>query len=118
MELENLENLVNLTVSTEKGLFLYQFSEDTANCPNINSKTVLFLSKQNFRSTIPESLNLMSEGFNGKRESTSESEICDFESASSVNEKILRLKISMDDSPGMAVMASIAKLVQEQRDWI
>lgn len=113
MELENLEDLIDLTISTEERLFLSQLSENAAYCPDVNSKAVLFLTKQNFGGTIPESLNLMSECFNGKREGSSKSEICNFESSCSINEKILGLKIPMDDPPSMAVVDAIAKLVEK-----
>lgn len=65
MELEYLENLINFTVSTEKGFLFSQLRENAANCPNVNSQAVLFLTEQHFRSSVPKGLDLMRECFNG-----------------------------------------------------
>lgn len=53
MELEDFEDLINFAISAKKRLFLNEFGENASNSPNINSKTVLPLTKQNFRSPIP-----------------------------------------------------------------
>lgn len=37
VELEDFEDLIDLTISTEKRLLLHQLSEDAANCPDVNS---------------------------------------------------------------------------------
>lgn len=86
MELENFENLVNLTVTTEKWFLLHELSKDASYSPDIDSKTVLLLSEQDFGCSVPEGLDLMREGFDRETESTSKAEVCDFESACSVNE--------------------------------
>ena len=44
MVLENLEDLIDLAIACEKRLSFDHFSENTSDRPNINSKTVLFLS--------------------------------------------------------------------------
>ena len=65
MKLEYLEDLIDFTVSAEERLLFSQFSEDTANCPDVNSQAVLFLSKQDFGSSVPECLDLMRQSFDG-----------------------------------------------------
>ena len=65
MELEDLKDLIDLTIPTEHWLLFHQLSEDAANCPDIHTQTVLLLPKENFRSSIPKSLNFMGESFNG-----------------------------------------------------
>lgn len=70
VELENLENLVDFTIAAEEGLLFDQFCEDAANCPNIHSQTVLFLSQKHLRRPVPKSLDLVSEGLDGQAEGT------------------------------------------------
>ena len=60
VELEYFENLIYLTISTVKCFFFNKFCKNAANSPNINSKTILFLSKQDFGCAVPKSFNLMS----------------------------------------------------------
>jgi len=78
VELENLENLINFRITSEQGLFLNQFSKNASNSPNINTKTVLFLSQQYFWSSVPECFNLMSKCFDWDSESSGQSEIGNF----------------------------------------
>ena len=68
MELEYLEDLINLTISAEERLLFCQLSKNAANCPDVNSKTVLFLSKQNLWGSVPEGFDLMRKSFDGKTE--------------------------------------------------
>lgn len=65
MELENLEDLIDFTVSTEHRLLFHQLSKDAADCPDIYTQTVLLLPEENLRSSVPKSLNLMSESLDG-----------------------------------------------------
>jgi len=44
MVLEDLEDLINLAITSEERLSFDHLSENTSNRPNINSKAVLFLS--------------------------------------------------------------------------
>ena len=68
MELEYLEDLINLTISTEERLLFCQLSKDAAHCPDVHSQTVLFLSKQDFWCSVPEGFDLMRKSFDGKTE--------------------------------------------------
>ena len=70
MELEDLEDLIDLTVSAEEWLLFCELGENASDSPDINSETVLFLAQQNFGSSIPECLDLMCKSFDGKRECT------------------------------------------------
>ena len=85
MELENLEDLIDLAVSTEERFLFSELGEDAANSPDINSETILFLSEQNFGCSIPECLNLMSESLDGKGKGACKSKVSNFESISAVN---------------------------------
>ncbi len=100
MELENFENLVE------------------AYRPNVNPQTVLLLSKQDLRCSVPKCFNLVSKGFDWETKSSCESEISNFKSSSAINEKILRLKVSVDDSPGVTIVDSVAKLIEKQLNLV
>ena len=43
VELENLEDLIDFAISTEKWFFFDELGEDASDCPNINSQAILFL---------------------------------------------------------------------------
>jgi len=60
----------------------------------------------------------MSQSLNGQSESSGKPKISDFESASAINEQILRFEVSMNDSSGVAVVDSVAQLVEKQFDLI
>ena len=60
----------------------------------------------------------MSKSLDGNTECTCESEIGDFQVARSINQKILRLQIPMDNSARVAVIDSIDELVEEELDLV
>jgi len=78
MELENLEDLVDFTISTEERFLLRQFGKNAANCPDVNSEAVLFLSEQNFGCSVPQGFDFVGEGFDGKGKGACKSKICNF----------------------------------------
>ena len=51
--LENFEDLVNFGVAHEEWLSLHHFGEDAPSWPEINSKRICFLAKEDFRAPIP-----------------------------------------------------------------
>ena len=65
MELENLEDLIDFTVSTEHRLLFHELSEDASDCPDIYTQAVLLLPKENLGCSVPKSLNLMGESLDG-----------------------------------------------------
>ena len=114
VELEDLEDLVDLTVSAEERLLFDQFCEDAAHCPNVHSQTVLLLAQKHLGRPVPQSLNFVSESLDGQAEGTGKAKISNFESAHLVNQQILRLEVPVDDPPGVAVVEAVAQLVEEQ----
>lgn len=113
VELEDLEDLVDLAVSAEERLLLHQFGEDAADCPDVHTQTILLLAQENLRRTVPKRLNLMSQGLDGETEGSGQAKVSNLEGSSLINEQILRLEIAMDDAPRVAVIESIAKLIEE-----
>ena len=79
VELENLEYLINFTVTAEERLLFDKLSKDASNCPDIHTQTVLPLSKEDFRCAVPEGLNLMCESLDGNSKSARKPKICNFE---------------------------------------
>jgi hypothetical protein len=76
--LENFEDLVNFTISCEKRSSLSHLCENASSRPEINSKRVSFLAKQDFRATVPKCDHFMSVGLNGKTEGSRKTKICKF----------------------------------------
>lgn len=79
MELENFENLVDLAVAHEQSLLLNQLSKNTADCPDIDSETILALAQKDFGGAIPESFDFVREGLNWNAKSAGKSKVCDFQ---------------------------------------
>lgn len=78
MILEDFEDLIDLTVPTEKRFLLNELSEDASDSPNIDSQAVLALSQQDLRGSIPQGLDLMGKGLDGYAKGAGKSEIGDF----------------------------------------
>lgn len=70
VELEDFEDLIDLWIAREQGLFLNEFSKNASNGPDIDSQAVLFLSEQHFRGPVPKGLDFMGEGFDWKSKSS------------------------------------------------
>ena len=101
--LEDLEDLIDLRVSTEEDSLVCDFKENASHRPDINSWIVNFSSKQNFRCTIPEGDDFMGILLDGIVVGPCQSKICqlDVESFSTIDQNVLRLEIAMDDSIGV-----------------
>ena len=104
VKLENLKDLIDLRIAHEEWSFLDELGEDATDGPHVDAKGVLSLSQQDFWGSVPQSLNLMCEGFDGDGEGSCEAEIANFDIAFLVNEQILWLQIPVDDSFGMTVV--------------
>jgi len=79
VELKNLKDLIDFTVSTKECFFLDEFSKDASNCPDIHAEAVLPLAEQNLWRAVPEGLDLMREGLNWNSKSAGEAKISNFE---------------------------------------
>jgi hypothetical protein len=118
VELENLKDLVDLTIPAEHGLFLHQFGKDASDRPDIDSEAVLLLPEENLGRPVPEGLDLVREGLDGQAEGAGESEVGNLEGARLVDEKILGLEVAVDDPARVAVVEAIAELVEEELDLV
>lgn len=85
MELEDLKDLIDFTISTKERFLLNQFCENTANCPNIHAQTVLLLSEQDLWGSVPKGLNFMGKSLDGQAESPGQSEVSNLEISLFVN---------------------------------
>mmetsp|Transcript_34194 Transcript_34194/g.80530 ORF Transcript_34194/g.80530 Transcript_34194/m.80530 type:complete len:223 (-) Transcript_34194:284-952(-) len=94
-------DLVNFGVSREERSFRHHFNKDCTNGPDIDRRCISLAPQKNLWRTVPQSHNLVSEGSNWWAERTSESKICELETAIPRHEKILRLQISMHNSSGV-----------------
>lgn len=118
VELEDFEDLIDFGVSHEEGFLFDHFSEDASCGPHINSKRVLLLPHQNFWRSVPESFDFVSESFNRDSESSGETKIGDLDISFLVNQDILWLEISMDDSSGVTEIQTVQNLEQVEFNLI
>lgn len=114
VELENLENLIDLRITLEKWLGLNEFREDTPDSPHINTQSILLLPKQNLRSSVPQSLDLVGQRPDRHGKSSCQTEISKFDNIVLwVNQQILGFQISVDNSSLMAMQNPLDQLVHE-----
>lgn len=113
---EDFEKLIDLWISTQEYRSGHKFVENTSNWPWIYSKGIFLCSKQDFRSSIPESDYFMCVWFRGKTVDSCKSKI-------SYSNLIMRFRVknviwfevSMKNSLWMAVSNSWEKLIH---DWL
>lgn len=60
----------------------------------------------------------MGEGLDGQAESSGQSEVGDLEGAGLIDEQVLWFEVAVDDPPGVAVVESVAELVEEKLDLV
>lgn len=60
---KDLEDLIDLGVTSEERFLLRHFSENAARAPKVHAKRVVLCGKENFRAPVPESDNLVRVGF-------------------------------------------------------
>ena len=68
---ENFEDLINFRISHEKWPTLHHFCEDAPGRPKVHPERVRLLTKQDFRTSIPQCHHFMRISLNGQAESTS-----------------------------------------------
>lgn len=78
----------------------------------------MLLTKEDFRSTVPESNNFMGVSLDWETESTSETEIGKLDHTILVDQQVLRLEVSVHHSVSMAVSCSLKDLVSEALDFL
>ena len=130
---EDLEDLVNLRVTREERLARAHLSEDATDRPHVNTSRVLSPTKQNLWRAVPEcdDLYAASVGVPSRvvrdahlmgicpewhTKSTSKTEICQLEVTVLVDQQVLRLQVTMQNSVGMAVAHALAQLHHEPLD--
>ena len=118
MELEDLKDLVDFTITTKEGLFLDELSKDASHCPDIHAETVLPLAQQDLWRAVPEGLNLMREGLNWNSKSAGEAKISNFEHPVLVDQKVLRLEVAVDDAAGVAEIDAVDQLEHNEADLV
>jgi hypothetical protein len=71
------------------------------------------LSPEDFRGFVPQRSNLVGEIPNGNSKGTTETKICQFQLAPTVDEQVLGLEISVHDSIGVAEFNAAQQLMHE-----
>lgn len=110
--IKDFVQLVNLGITREQRGPHNHFCEDAADGPNINGCGIFSGTKQDFGGPVPQGDDLVCIVSNGNTESPCETKVGELEHARTVDEKVLRLEIAMQDSARVAIGDSIDQLVE------
>lgn len=112
--LEDFEDLVDFTVAHKQRLALDHFREDAASRPQIDAQRVGLLTKQDLRAAVPQRDYLVRVRLDGQPESTRESEVRQLNRLTvGVDQQVLRLQVSMEDSVLVEIDERLQDLVEE-----
>lgn len=111
-------HLFLLRLSGQQWLPSNEFSENTANAPNINGRRVLPPRENHFRSSIPARCDVVGErGLRGHQRvniGARQSKVANFEVAVAVDEQVAGLQVAMEDTARVDVLKASQNLVQEE----
>jgi hypothetical protein len=110
---EDLEDLVNLGITSEQRLARAHLGEDAADGPHINTSRVLAATEQNLRRTVPQRDDLVGVSAERHTKGSRESKIPKLEVTIAVNQEILRLQITVQHAVAVAVTNTLAQLAHE-----
>jgi hypothetical protein len=112
MKSKNLKDLINFRVSHKQWLLFDHLCKNATNRPDINTKRVLLLSQEDFRSSVPKGFDFMGQSTNRYTEGSSKTKISKLDLSILINQEILRLQISMDNSLAVTMVKSIEDLIK------
>lgn len=115
-DLEDPEDLVNFRIAVEQRLFLSKFSKDTTDAPGVNWDGVSFLAEQDLWGSVPQGHYFMGQGLDGNAEGSRQSKVGELDLSFFRDKNILRFKVSVHNSVGVAVVDSLDDLVDETLD--
>jgi hypothetical protein len=109
--LKYLEDLINFTVTGKKWPALNHFGKNAAGRPQVHSERVSLLAEQDLRAAVPERDHLVSVGLYREAERSCQPEVRQLHfGASRIDQQILWLQISVEDSVLVAVDQSMQDL--------
>lgn len=111
--LEDLEDFVNLRVAGKEWFAGTHLREDTANGPHINTGRVLAAPEEDLWRSVPQGDDFVSVGSKGNTEGASETEIRELEVSIAVDQQVLRLEITVENTMAVAVSDTFAQLAHE-----
>ena len=107
---EDLEDLVDFGVAWEERLAGGHLGEDAANGPHVDTSRVLTTTEQNFGRAVPESDDLVSVSAERNTECAGQTKIGQLQVAFLVDEQVLRLQVTVQDTVGVAVARAFEEL--------
>lgn len=107
---EDLEDLVDLGVAWEERFAGGHLGEDAANGPHVDTSGVLTTTEQNFWRAVPESDDLVSVSAERNTECAGQTKIGQLQVAFLVDEQVLRLQVTVQDTVGVAVARALEEL--------
>ena len=115
---EDLENLVNLGITREKGFSGTHLSKDGTDRPHVHASGVLSSTKQDLWSTIPKGDDLMGIASQRNAEGSSKTEISQLEISILVNQQVLGLQVTMQYTARVTVLDTLVKMQHELLDHL
>ena len=113
---EDLEDLVNLGVTSEQRLARAHLGKDTADGPHIDTGGVLAATEQDLWGAVPQRDDLVGVCAEGHTKGSREPEIRELEVAVAVDQEILGLQVAVQHAVAVAVADALAQLAHEFLD--
>ena len=111
---EDLENLVNLTVTHEKRPLLQHLGKDATRAPDVDAERVVLRTKQDLGASVPEGDDLVSVCLDRESEGSGQAEIGELDClAVAANEQVLWLQVSVENAVRMQENERLQNLIQE-----
>ena len=111
---EDLEDLVDLTVTHEKRPLLQHLGKDATRAPDVDAERVVLRTKQDLGASVPEGDDLVSVCLDRESEGSGQAEIGELDClAVAANEQVLWLQVSVENPVRMQENERLQNLIQE-----
>lgn len=114
---EDAEELVDLRVTGPQGALVDHLDKDGADGPNVHSRRVLALAKEDLGRAVPQGDHLVGVLADGDDKGACEAKVGNLEGAMAVDEQVLRLHVAVHDAQGVAKGHTAQDLVHVGLGW-
>mmetsp|Transcript_102923 Transcript_102923/g.320739 ORF Transcript_102923/g.320739 Transcript_102923/m.320739 type:complete len:253 (-) Transcript_102923:374-1132(-) len=112
-DLEDLEQLIVISVAGEEGPAVDHFCKDAANAPDVHGSGVFSRAHEHIGRTVPQSDHLVGVTPHRNAEGTCQAKVGQLESSLPVDQEVLRLQIAVEHAVLVAVRYAPQQLVEE-----
>mmetsp|Transcript_114445 Transcript_114445/g.363752 ORF Transcript_114445/g.363752 Transcript_114445/m.363752 type:complete len:330 (+) Transcript_114445:193-1182(+) len=114
--LEHLEDRVNLGIAGEERRPCGHLRNDASHAPNVDGHAVVRAAQEDLWGPVPHGDHLVRVLGHGHGVGPSQAEVGDLQAQPGVDEEVLGLEVSMQDSVGVAEIDAVTQLVGEELD--